>query len=784
MLETQLKQFRNPGAEFRGAPFWAWNAKLEIPELQHQIRLMKEMGFGGFFMHSRVGLNTKYLGKTWFDCVRACVDEAEKHGMNAWLYDEDRWPSGAAGGKVTKDDRYKMKGLYCECAKTFAEAGADGNHLAWFIAEADTEKRKVYHSRRITCPGQETLSENEVLLRFFWKNNECSSWFNGETYLDTLSEEAVGKFVETTHEHYRREIGEQFGKTIPGIFTDEPCYSHFTPEALPWTFNIPGEFRKTYGYDLLDFLPELFYRTEEEVSHSRWAYYNLVTAMFVRAFSGTVGNWCGENKLNLTGHVLAEDSLTSQTACSGAVMRFYEYMQIPGIDLLTEHWNIFGTTKQCVSAARQFGKKVRLSEIYGCAGWDFPFAGHKALGDWQYALGINFRCQHLAWYSMSGEAKRDFPASISCQSPWFRKYKFVEDYFARLGSILTGGEEIRDLLVLHPIESYWSTSLRFPEIIPENRPEMDQKFEWLTNELISENLDFDYGDEEIMSRLGSAGNGILNIGKAVYRSVLLPELKTIRSSTLKLLKQFVQCGGQVCFFGKAPVYVDALRSTEAETVFQECFTGVEQDHFIEHLSHRARRVSMTSPAGNEVRPLLFHFAKNGDFHSLFICNFGKEFAGDMMKEDQVRERNQAFSEVEISVKTEKLEYVYEMNPENGEIYTIDSSYENGVCCFKTSFEPRASRLFLLSNTVLPDVLPQRDVPVLQKFADLPSGNWKFCLAEPNVLVLDHADCFINGEEKGNNGFILQIDDELRMLLGSGLRVMGSSQKWEVEFKLN
>ena len=96
-----LKDFSNPSSEFRGKPFWAWNGRLEPEELRKQIRIMKKMGLGGFFMHARVGLDTAYLSDDWFKCVDACIDEAQKQKMEAWLYDEDRWPSGAAGaGRV------------------------------------------------------------------------------------------------------------------------------------------------------------------------------------------------------------------------------------------------------------------------------------------------------------------------------------------------------------------------------------------------------------------------------------------------------------------------------------------------------------------------------------------------------------------------------------------------------------------------------------------------------------------------------------------------------------
>ena len=89
-------------AKLRPMPFWAWNGTLAADEIRSQIRDMKRMGFGGFFIHSRYGLETAYLGEKWFDCVRAAIDEAQKQGILPWLYDEDRWPSGSAGGEVTR----------------------------------------------------------------------------------------------------------------------------------------------------------------------------------------------------------------------------------------------------------------------------------------------------------------------------------------------------------------------------------------------------------------------------------------------------------------------------------------------------------------------------------------------------------------------------------------------------------------------------------------------------------------------------------------------------------
>ena len=59
--EPELREelFENPGAAYRGAPFWAWNKKLNKKELVDQVEQFKKMGMGGFHIHCRVGLDTE-----------------------------------------------------------------------------------------------------------------------------------------------------------------------------------------------------------------------------------------------------------------------------------------------------------------------------------------------------------------------------------------------------------------------------------------------------------------------------------------------------------------------------------------------------------------------------------------------------------------------------------------------------------------------------------------------------------------------------------------------------
>ena len=106
------EDFKNPAPEYRGAPFWSWNTRLTPEILRRDIACLDKMGFGGFNMHPRAGMATEYLSDEYMECVKACVDEAKKRGMYAWLYDEDKWPSGFAGGYVTRYPRFRARFIH------------------------------------------------------------------------------------------------------------------------------------------------------------------------------------------------------------------------------------------------------------------------------------------------------------------------------------------------------------------------------------------------------------------------------------------------------------------------------------------------------------------------------------------------------------------------------------------------------------------------------------------------------------------------------------------------
>ncbi|MFH1226940.1 MAG: glycosyl hydrolase, partial [Planctomycetota bacterium] len=446
-MEQLNKQFLKPGKDFRSAPFWSWNDKLSQAELIRQAKDMKARGMGGFFMHSREGLETEYLGKEWMDCIKAAVKQARKSGMNAWLYDEDRWPSGFAGGLVTQQsNKYKAKGLTVEIVKGARKR--DGAEMRVFIARLN--QHKLISLRDASNDPVTRPARSEAVLVFRLEISAASNWYNKSAYSDNLDPDTVKAFIDTTYEAYKNEVGAEFGRTIPGMFTDEPNIAGFIPNRkgikwIPWTGIFVDFFRQRRGYNILDKIPYFFFDGSQSLK-IRHDYWKTIAELFAWSYSRQLGQWCQRNNILFTGHYLLEDNLFEQIAYGGAVMPQYEYQQLPGIDILSEQVTETLTVKQTASVAHQFGRRRLISELYGVTGWDFTFEGQKWVGDWQYALGVNLRCQHLALYTLRGCRKRDYPPSFNYQNTWWKYNNLVDDYFARLSLILSRGKPVRDIL--------------------------------------------------------------------------------------------------------------------------------------------------------------------------------------------------------------------------------------------------------------------------------------------------------------------------------------------------
>lgn len=791
-----IQNFSEPESQDRGKPFWAWNGELREEELLRQVQIMKEMGYGGFFMHSRSGLITEYLGEEWFQCINAVADAAEKVGLEAWLYDEDRWPSGSAGGKVTVDPQYRAKSLY------LYEIPADKYHGedAMFLYIAKVKDVSVYSYRRVlsgecwenvltACQEADAALPGEwKVLRFVVEERACESNYNGTTYIDTMNAAATKRFIELTHEAYKKHCGERLGRSIRGIFTDEPHRGNMLDNyrktddgtvscAVCYTEDILEEFKSRYEYDPLELLPELFYRPRgERVSKIKLHYIDLANNLFIERFLVPVRDWCAENGLLLTGHLLHEDSLMNQTVPCGSLMRCYAYMDYPGIDNLGRSNECYWAAKQLSSVAAQLGQKHLLSESYAGTGWDFSLRGHRQIGNWQALFGVNLRCPHLSWYTMEGAAKRDYPASFLHQSPWWRDYAAVETYFARFGIINSAGTPARDLLVLNPIESVWCQMYlgcaNWVWNISPDIGEYEERYRQLFYYLEDNHIDFDYGEEEMIARLasverGADGKPVFRVGKAVYHKILVGNMLTVRRTTLALLEKFRKMGGEVVFAGEPPHYVDAVPSEEAAELAKQCIMTTYDENGILSAFAADNCICIKDADGkNESR--VYAVKRNriyGDDSAVILIN---------------RDDGTALKNITVSVLTDGAKHLQKWDMESGERFDADGIVTHSGDCisFNIDLEPSEGCCFIIASEY-------EALPKLTKTVEISSltvsGMFDYEMAEENVCVLDYARWRSYGNESwSEKAEVLRIDSSIRDHFGIERRSGEMLQPWYVQ----
>ncbi|MBQ4137295.1 MAG: hypothetical protein IJD67_04210, partial [Clostridia bacterium] len=772
------EDFKNPATEYRGAPFWSWNTKLTPDMLRRDIACLDKMGFGGFNMHPRAGMATEYLSDEFMDCVSACVDEAKKRGMYAWLYDEDKWPSGFAGGYVTRFPRFRARFIhFCEykvesIEKEKAIESGKPYFLGAYDIEFDTNHRMISYKRI----GEDDAAQNHKLYAYC----ECGTddpWFNNSTYVDTLRSEAIEKFVEITHERYKDCVGNDFGGVIPAVFTDEPQYSgvhceyHLQNSSFPieinsfFCFDFDESFEKKYGYDIIEKLPEIILESTSDILPVvRYHYYDHLSDRFSEAYSKTCGDWCEKNGLIFSGHVNGEHGLDYLSASTGDPFRFYKHMQIPGVDVLCDKRE-FMTLKQCQSAVHQNGREGMLSELYGVTGWDFDFRGHKLQGDWQAALGVTVRVPHLSWLSMNGSAKRDYPASIGRQSAWYTEYRYVEDHFARLGSVLTRGKPHVKLGVIFPIESYW---LNFGphDLTADKRKRMEEDYNRTLDGLLFNLIDFDLISEGTLPEQVGNISSELEIGEMKYTTVLVPALETIRTSTIEILEKFLDNGGNVVFAGGCPTYVDGIPGDRARALYERSKKCRLTGYDICEAVKDERIIDVRLANGMRPSNFLYNMRREEDCDWLFISRcVNQRPPNDCSRPDSIK----------ISIKGEYKPTLYDTV--KGEIKPVGYRISDGYTYIETVLYSHDSLLYKLeAANEVGYTEAEKPCPRLVEALDF-KRMVGYTRSEDNVLMLDRARWSLDAGELNGEEELLRIDNLCRKALGMPQRPAGLPQPW-------
>jgi hypothetical protein len=559
--------------------------------------------------------------------------------------------------------------------------------------------------------------------------------------------EAVKAFIETCYEPYRKHFVAEFGNAIPGIFTDEPnifsAHNVGPGHRVPWTGRLPEEFRRRRGYNVMGRLPELF-SSCSTFARTRHDFWRTVTELFAEAYCKQLGAWCEKHGLELTGHMLCEQEFEHEIPVGGAAMPSLRYMQRPGIDILTEQTRETLTCKQASSIAHQFGRERTLSETYGTSGWHFTFEAQKWSGDWQTVLGINTRCQHLTPYSIRGMRKRDYPPTFSWHEPWWRYFRFVEDYFARACLFTTIGQPVREVLLLHNISTGWAEA---PESSARKRH--GDHLNKIAEDLLALHYDFDLGDEVVMAEHGDVKGRSLRVGEAAYKLVVVPESETIFGSTAGLLKRFAEDGGRIIAMQRRPTRIEGRPAAELDELFaHKNVTLIDSTRAELEDALRAllpRRVSAVGEAGTEVPAVIYQERRQGGRSYVMLANRDRESGQRLL----------------VSLPGEGGVELWDL--ETGRISRLPALTSEGMTVVEVELPPTGSAALVLDPHAHPLRRPATKPQVVRRI--LLGRSWEVRRSTENSLPLDTCQWRFAGKKWSESMPVFVAQKQIREAMG-------------------
>jgi hypothetical protein len=432
--------FWRPPDEFSLFPFWFWNDDLQETEIIRQLDDFMAHGVYGFVIHCRVGLPRAigWMSDRMLALQRFAVEQAQQRGMGVILYDEGMYPSGSSCGQVVAAN----PGYACRCLARMELAEGEalqlpaGHNLVAVVRRRDGRRMAVI-------------------------DRPVDSYIRGLHYIgdgpqedeppaaDILNPAAVKMFIRLVYDRYAEVLGSHFGKTIRGIFTDEPdplgrCRER---DVLPGTTGILEQVNAYLGYDFTPHLPALWDEGEPDAALHRENFERAVMHCLEEHYYGPLRDWCQAHHIVLTGHPARPDAI--------GLMRYFD---IPGQDLVWR-WVSPGnknalegpesTQAKCSASAMIHLKRERnANECFGAYGHEFTWQEMKWLVDWCFVRGVNMLIPHAFYYSIRGPRVDERPPDVGPNSPWWDQYRAFADYCKRMCWVNTNSQHVCNIAIL------------------------------------------------------------------------------------------------------------------------------------------------------------------------------------------------------------------------------------------------------------------------------------------------------------------------------------------------
>ena len=468
--------------------------------------------------------NRKSTGRRWSAGLKAC----RQLGLVVWIYDEKGYPSGAAGGLVlARKPAYEAQAL-------------------------------CFDARRA----------DPFLVRPAYEYTHASNNYHAaRRYINLLDEQAVDCFLEVTHQAYWKRFEKEFGGAIQAVFTDEPSLMAVNigqlPESVrgkvtvqdavdpgmealpsvPWCNDLPDQYRKRYGEDLIAVRRSLFVGDTSNDRRVRRQFWALIADLAADRYYGRIQTWCAGHRIASSGHKLHEESILHHVPLDGNGLKVLGRMDIPGLDMLSSDPEAvihrgWMTGAMPSSAATLHGRRRVMTEVSdfsqrmgGKGPADLPTM--QAAAAWQAAWGVT---DFTLYYRPDERSPEDYRAYCN--------------FVGRLNAVLKPARRDPQVLLYYPIFDLWAEYRPVAEPLSlasqtKHCQAIVRSFERLGQTLQRRQVDFSLVDHEMLASARVESDGKLRIAEQTFGSLVLPAGIELPDGASSVVERFRQAGGRV-----------------------------------------------------------------------------------------------------------------------------------------------------------------------------------------------------------------------------------------------
>jgi len=518
-----LQAWRSPGVELR--PLQIVHGVRAPQATPEAMKRLKDVGLGGIVCN--VAFDSYLLSEAnWQTCVDA-VNACAQVGLRVWIYDEEGYPSGAAGGLVLKEN-----------------PGFEALALAYDPSRADP-----------------------YVIRASYEHTHASNNFHAaRRYPNVIDKAAVASFLRVTHDAYYQRLEPFFGKTIEAFFTDEPSLMAVNigplPDeirkrvrvadpldpnvrplpSVPWVADLPDLYRQRYGQDLLAVRKSLFEGDTDADRQVRRQYWALVADLLAERYFGQIERWAGAHSVASSGHILWEEELLHHAALEGNSLKMLSRMDIPGLDMLSSDPEVaihtgWMTAVLPASAALLNGRRLVMTEVSDFAETmakkgPAPVADMCAAAAWQAALGVT---EFALYYTREQRSPEQYQSYCA--------------FVGRLNALLREAQPSPCVLLYYPIWDIWSeykpVAARLAVDSQSQRlREVVHSFMDIGQRMTRGQISFAIADHETLAT-GRVQGDTIHIGNGRFKALVLPARVELPSPVERQVKRFEAGGGRV-----------------------------------------------------------------------------------------------------------------------------------------------------------------------------------------------------------------------------------------------